>query len=142
MAINAVSRTEHVRSLPTFAEAASLIGLDPSGVSRAVKKLGIEPLLWGNREKHLAVADVFQLAIYANRRALEEVGGALLDCVQREHPEQADTIQAEIDAFFASLPEPKATPRDQFIAELRAGLPPEAAERAIEIYLDLASKTR
>jgi hypothetical protein len=142
MAINAVSRTEHVRSLPTFAEAASLIGLDPSGVSRAVKKLGIKPLPWGNREKHLAVADVFRLAIYANRRALEEVGGALLDWAQREHPEQADTIQAEIDAFFASLPEPKATPRDQFIAELRAGLPPEAAERAIEIYLDLASKTR
>jgi hypothetical protein len=142
MAINAVSRTEHVRSLPTFAEAASLIGLDPSGVSRAVKKLGIEPLPWGNREKHLAVADIFRLAIYANRRALEEVGGALLDWAQRERPEQADTIQAEIDAFFASLPEPKATPRDQFIAELRAGLPPEAAERAIEIYLDLASKTR
>jgi hypothetical protein len=142
MAINAVSRTEHVRSLPTFAEAGSLIGLDPSGVSRAVRKLGIEPLPWGNREKHLAVADVFRLAIYANRRALEEVGGALLDWAQAGHPEQADTIQAEIDAFFASLPEPKATPRDQFIAELRAGLPPEAAERAIEIYLDLASKTK
>jgi hypothetical protein len=142
MAMNAVSRSEHVRSLPTFAEAASVIGLDPSGVSRAVKKLDIEPLPWGNREKHLAVADVFRLAIYANRRALEEVGGALLDWAHRERPEQADTIQAEIDAFFASLPEPKATPRDQFIAELRAGLPPEAAERAIEIYLDLASKTR
>jgi len=142
MSINAVSRAEHVRALPTFAEAASLIGLDPSGVSRAVKKLGIEPLPWGNREKHLAVADVFRIAIHAKRLALEEVGGGLLDWAQREHPEQAEAIQAEIDAFFASLPEPKPTPRDQFIAELRAGLPPEAAERAIEIYLDFASKTK
>jgi len=142
MSIKTASRAEYVRALPTFAEAATLIGIDPSGVSRAVKKLGIEPLPWGNREKHLAVADVFRIAIHAKRLALEEVGGGLLDWAQREHPEQADAIQAEVDAFFASLPEPKATPRDQFIAELRAGLPPEAAERASEIYLDLASNTK
>ncbi len=142
MWIKDVSRAEHVRALPTFAETASLLGLDPSGVSRAVRKLGIEPLPWGNREKHLTVADLFRIAIDANRLALEEVGGGLLDWAQRKHPEQAEAIQAEIDAFFASLPEPQATPRDQFIAELRAGLPPEAAERAIEIYLDLASKTK
>jgi hypothetical protein len=142
MSLNAVSRAEHVRALPTFAEAASLIGLDPSGVSRAVKRLGIEPLPWGNREKHLAVADVLRIAIHANRLALEEVGGGLLDWAEGEHPEHADVIQAEIDAFFASLHEPEPAPGDQFIAGLRAGLPPEAAERAIEIYLGLAAKTR
>jgi hypothetical protein len=142
MSLNAVSRAEHVRALPTFAEAASLIGLDPSGVSRLVKKLGIEPLPWGNREKHLAVADVLRIAIHANRLALEEVGGELFEWAQQEHPDQAGEIRAEIDAFLASLPEPEPTPRDQFIAELRAGLPPEAAERAIEIYLGLAAKTK
>jgi hypothetical protein len=142
MSIDAVSRAEYVRALPTFAEAASLIGLDPSGVSRAVKRLGIEPLPWGNREKHLAVADVLRIAVYAKRRALEEVSGGLLDRAEREHPAQVEAIRAEIDAFFASLPEPEPTPRDEFVAELRAGLPPEAAERAIEIYLDLASKTK
>lgn len=144
MSIDAVSRAEHVRALPTFAEAAALIGLDPSGVSRAVKRLGIAPLPWGNREKHLAVADVLRIAAHAKRLALEEVGGGLLDWAEREHPDRADAIRAEIDAFFASLPEPEPTPRDQFIAEIRAGLPPEAADRAIEIYLDLdlASKTK
>jgi hypothetical protein len=142
MSIKAVSRAEYVRALPTFAEAASLIGLDASGVSRAVKKLGIEPLPWGNREKHLAVADVFRIAIHANRLALEEVGGGLLDWAEREHPEQADAIRADIDAFFASLPEPEPTPPERFIAELRAGLPPEAAESAIEIYLKLAANTK
>lgn len=140
MLSGSASRAEYVRARPTFAEAASLIGIDPSGVSRAVKRLGIEPLPWGNREKHLAVADVFHIAIHANRLALEEVGGGLLDWAERVHPDQARAIQAEIDAFFASLPEPKATPRDQFIAELRAGLPPEAAEQAIEIYLSLAER--
>jgi hypothetical protein len=134
MSTKTASRAEYVRALPTFAEAAVLIGTDPSGVSRLVKKLGIEPLPWGNREKHLAVADVFRIAIHANRRALEEVGGAMLDWAEREHLDQAEAVRAEIDEFFATLPEPKATPEDQFIAQLRAGLPADAAERAIEIY--------
>ena len=142
MSIDAVSRAEYVRSLPTFAEAATLIGVDPSGISRAVKRLGIEPLPWGNREKHLAVSDVLQIAVHAQRFALEEVGGRLLDWAEREHADQAETIRVEIDAFFAGLPEPEATPRDQFIAELRAALPPAAAERAIEIYVSLAAKTK
>lgn len=140
MSPDAIRRSERVRALPSFAEVASLIGLDPSGVSRAVKSLGIEPLPWGNREKHLAVVDVFRIAIHANRLALEEVGGGLLEWAERKHPDQAHAIQADIDAFFASLPEPKATPQDRFIAEVRAGLPPEAAERAIEIYLSLAER--
>jgi len=142
MSIDAVSRAEYVGALPTFAEAAALIGLDPSGVSRAVKRLGIEPLPWGNREKHLAVADVLRIAAHAKRLALEEVGGGLLDRAEREHSAQVAAIRAEIDAFFASLPEPEPTPRDQFIAELRAGLPPEAAERAIEIYRAHTAKTQ
>jgi len=142
MSIDAVSRAEYVGALPTFAEAAALIGLDPSGVSRAVKRLGIEPLPWGNREKHLAVADVLRIAAHAKRLALEEVGGGLLDRAEREHPAQVAAIRAEIDAFFASLPEPEPTPRDQFIVELRAGLPPEAAERAIEIYRAHTAKTQ
>jgi hypothetical protein len=142
MASSTASRADYVRSLPTLAEAATLIGQDPSSISRAVKRLGIEPLAWGNREKHLAVADVLRIAIHAKRFALEEVGGGLLDWAEREHPDQVDAIRAEIDAFFAALPERKAAPRDEFIAELRAGLPPEAAERAIEIYLGHAPKTQ
>jgi len=142
MSTAATRRAESVAALPTFAEAAALIMIDPSGLSRAVKALGIEPIPWGNREKHLAIADVFRIAIHAKRAALEEVGGGLLDWAEREHPDQVEAIRAEIDAFFASLPEPKPTPRDQFIAELRAGLPPKAAQRAIDIYLTLSSKTK
>ena len=108
-----------------------------------MKALGIEPIPWGNREKHLAIADVFRIAIHAKRAALEEVGGGMLDWAEREHPGQVGAIRGEINAFFASLPERQPTPPDRFIAELRAGLPPEAAEQAIAIYLNLrASKTK
>jgi hypothetical protein len=135
-------RAEYVAALPTFAEAAAFIMIDPSGVSRAVKALGIEPSPWGNREKHLAIADMFRIAIHAKRAALEEVGGGLLDWAEREHPDQADAIRAEIDAFFASLPERKAADPEELIADLRAGLPHEAAEQAIAIYLRLRAKTQ
>jgi hypothetical protein len=135
-------RAEYVAALPTFAQAATFIMIDPSGVSRAVKALEIEPIPWGNREKHLAIADVFRIAIHAKRAALEEVGGELLDWAEWEHPGQAEAIRAEIDAFFASLPERKPPPRDEFIAELRAALPPKAAERAIEIYLGHTPNTQ
>jgi hypothetical protein len=142
MVTQRANRSETVRSLPTLSTTAALIGIDPSGVSRAVKQLGIEPLAWGNREKHLAIGDVFRIAIHAKRAALEEVGGGLLDWAEREHPDQAEAIRAEIDAFFASLPERQPAPEDEFIKQLRAGLPPKAAERAIEIYRGFARKTK
>jgi hypothetical protein len=142
MSVQTMSRAEHVRGRPTFAETAVLVGIDPSGVSRAVKRLGIEPLAWGNREKHLAVGDVLRIAAHAQRAAIEEVGGGLLDWAEREHPDQADAIRGEIDAFFAALPEPQPTPKDELIERLRAGLPPAAAERAIEIYLGHARSTK
>src|SRR3954451_6680121 len=107
-------RAEYVAALPTFTEAAAFIMIDPSGVSRAVKALGIEPIPWGNREKHLAIHDVFRIAIHAKRAALEEVGGEMRDRAEREHPHQAEAIRGEIDAFFASLPERKPADPDEF----------------------------
>jgi hypothetical protein len=142
MSTRVTPRANYVRSLPTFAVAADLIGIDASGISRAVKRLGIEPVAWGNREKHLEVADVFRIAIHAKRAALEEVGGGLLDWAEREHPDQVEMVRAGIDAFFASLPEAKPADPDELIAELRAGLPPDAAEAAIAIYLNLRGKNQ
>lgn len=112
----ATRHDEYVAGLPTFADAAVLIMIDRSEVRRAVKTLGIEPIPWGNREKHLAIADVFRIAIHAKRAALEEVGGGLLDW---EHPDQVEAIRGDIDAFFASLPAPRAADPDELIADLR-----------------------
>lgn len=85
---------------------------------------------------------MLRIAANAKRLALEEVGGGLLDWAEREHPAQVAAIRAEIDAFFAALPELQATASDEFIAELRAALPPQAAERAIAIYRAHTAKTQ
>jgi hypothetical protein len=104
-------------ALLTFSEAAALIMTEPSEVARAVTALGIEPIAPDGGESRLAIADVFRVAIHVQRAALEEVGGSMLDWAEREHPDQAEVIRAKIDAFFATLAEPKPADR---MSSLRA----------------------
>lgn len=132
---------EQARALPTFSEAAAMIMTEPSGVARAVTALAIEPIATESGESRLTIADVFRIAIHAQRAALEEVGAGMLDWAEREHPDQVEPIRSEIDAFFAALPEPKAADPEEFIASLRAGLPSEAAEQAIAIYVGVRTNT-
>jgi hypothetical protein len=128
------TRSDYVRALPKLSDAAELIGLDASGVTRAIQRLGIEPLRWGGRDKHLAIVDILTIAASAQRASLEEVVGSLLDWGEREQPEHVEAFTAEIDAYFAALPAPKAQEPDAFIAELRAALPKRWAARAEEIW--------
>jgi hypothetical protein len=127
-------RADRVRSLPTLSQAAGFIGLDTGGMSRAVRALGIEPQRWGRRDKHLEVAQVLKIATVAQRASLEEVAGSILEWTEQAHPEALDQTTAEIDAFFAELPPPTATPADAFVAELRAALPPRWADKAEAIW--------
>ncbi len=103
-------------------------------MSRAVRALGLEPQRWGRRDKHLTVAQVLQVASVAQRASLEEVAGSVLEWTEQNHPDALEQTTAEIDAFFAALPPPAATPADEFVAELRAALPPRWAEKAEEIW--------
>jgi hypothetical protein len=137
-----LSRAAYIASLPTLANAATFIGQDPSGVSRAVQRLGIEPFAWGNRDKRLAIADVLRLAIYAKRATPEEVAARLLAWTDRYHLSRVETFKAEIDAFFAAAPEPQTRSDETFIAELRAALPEPWAERAEAIYRAHAANIR
>ncbi len=103
-------------------------------MSRTVRALGIEPQAWGRRDKHLEVAQVLQIARVAQRASLEEVAGSILEWTEQNHPDALKRTTAEIDAFFAELTPPLATPADEFVAELRAALPPRWAGKAEEIW--------
>jgi|SRR5580693_1731650 hypothetical protein len=133
-AVAARPRADRVRSLPTLSQAAGFIGLDTGGMSRAVRALGIEPQRWGRRDKHLEVAQVLKIATVAQRASLEEVAGSILEWTEQAHPEALDQMTAEIDAFFAELPPPTTTPAGEFVAELRAALPPQWADKAEAIW--------
>ena len=103
-------------------------------MSRAVRALGVEPQRWGRRDKHLEIAQVLQIARVAQRASLEEVAGSILEWTEQNHPEALAQTTAELDAFFAELPPPIATPDDEFVAELRAALPPRWADKAEKIW--------
>jgi hypothetical protein len=128
------ARAEAVRTLPTFQEAAELIEIHPSGITRAVAKLGIEPQLWGGVEKHVAVVDLLRIAAQAHRASVEEVAGGLLERASSD-PAHEEATRAEIERYFAEIHQPaQPAPADSFLAELREALPEQYAEQAERIY--------
>ncbi len=127
------ARADVVRALPTYQEAAELIEIHPSGITRAVARLGIEPQLWGGVEKHLQVVDVLRITAQARRATIEEVAGGLLERAAHD-PAQREAVQAEIDRYLAERQPAQPAPQDEFLAELREALPEKYAKRAERIY--------
>lgn len=103
-------------------------------MSRIVRSLDIEPQRWGRRDKHLEAAQVLQIARVAQRASLEEVAGSILEWTEQNHPDAVQQTTTEVDAFFAELPAPTATPADEFLAELHAALPTRWADKAEAIW--------
>jgi hypothetical protein len=128
------ARAEVVRTLPTYQEAAEMIEIHPSGITRAVAKLGIVPQLWGGVEKHLGVVDVLRIAAQARRASVEEVVGGLLERAAHD-PRREEAVRAEVDRYFAEVHSPaRPSPPDLFLLELREALPGKYAKQAEEIY--------
>jgi hypothetical protein len=138
MAHAPATRSEYVQALPKLSDAARMVGLDASGITRAIQRLEIEPLRWGGRDKHLEITDVLRIAATSQRASLEEVAGNLLTWAEEEHPEHVDAFTAELDAFFAALPAPTPREPDAFVAELRAALPKRWAAEAERIWREHA----
>jgi len=128
------ARADVVRTLPTYQEAAELIEVHPSGITRAVAKLGIVPQLWGGTEKHLAVVDVLRIAAQARRASVEEVAGGLLERTS-DDPARQEAVRAEIDRYFAEAHRSvQPASQNSFLAELREALPGKYARQAERIY--------
>lgn len=126
-------RADFLRALPTYQEAAELIEIHPSGITRAVAKLGIQPELWGGTEKHLRALDVLEIAAQARRASVEEVAGGLLERIAHDHA-QREAIRAEIDSYLAAREPAQPTPQEAFLAELHDALPRQYAKQAERIY--------
>lgn len=139
MAHAPATRSEYVQALPKLSDAARMIGLDASGITRAIQRLEIEPLRWGGRDKHLEIVDVLRIAATSQRASPEEVAGSLLTWAEEEHPEHVEAITADLDAFFTALPAPTPRGPDAFVAELRAALPQRWAAEAERIWRDHAA---
>lgn len=140
--IDTTTSSEYVRALPKLSQAAELIDISPAGITRGIGALGIEPLRWGRKEKHLTVADLLRLAVHLRRASVEEVAGGLLELVEQKAPNHLSAVSAEVDSFFDALPERRAVDSEGFIRELRDELPKKYADRAEEIYRRHALSTQ
>jgi hypothetical protein len=136
------TRAGYVRALPTLSRAAELIDISPAGITRGIEELGLDPIPWGRREKHLAVGELLRLAAHLRRASIEEVAGGLLEGIERDHPEQLGAVNAEVDRFFAVLPARHTSEPDEFLAELRAALPKRYAKQAEAIYRRHATSSK
>ncbi len=141
MATIDVTSSGYVRALPTLSRAAELIDISPAGITRGIEELGLEPVPWGRREKHLGVEDLLRLAAHLRRASVEEVAGGLQEDVERNHPEQVGAVNTEIERFFDSLPARRAEHPDRFVAELHQALPARYAKQAEAIYLRHAASS-
>jgi hypothetical protein len=142
MAVQTSPRVDAVRTLPTYQQAAELIEIHPSGITRAVAKLGIVPQLWGGVEKHLHVVDVLRIAAQARRASVEEVAGGLLE-LAADDPARQEAVRAEIDRYFAEIHHAaRPSSPDSFLAELHESLPGKYAKQAERIYRRYAASSK
>jgi len=141
MATIDVTSSGYVRALPTLSRAAELIDISPAGITRGIEELGLEPVPWGRREKHLDVEDLLRLASHLRRASVEEVAGGLQEDVERDHPEQVGAVNTGIERFFDSLPARCAEHPDRFVVELHEALPERYAKQAEAIYLRHAASS-
>lgn len=122
-------RADIVRSLPTLSEAAELIGIDPSGISRYIQRLQIEPLRWGGRDKHLRIEDTLRIASEAYRSSVKEVASGLEQLAARGGELRQVQVRQEAEEFLRGLPSPNS-----FVDELRQVMPERWAAQAEALY--------
>jgi hypothetical protein len=140
--IDTTVRPDYVRALPNLSQAAELIEISPAGITRGMEALGIEPLMWGLKEKHLDVGDLLRLAAHLRRASIEEVAGGLLELVGERAPDQLSAVSDQVDRYFDALPPRRPVDGAQFLAELREELPKRHAEQAEAIYRRHAESTQ
>jgi hypothetical protein len=119
-----------LQAYPTLRQAAKMIGVTPSSLSR--RSLAFEQ---AGREKRLAPSIVLELAAYYRKRDEYEVGGALVDYALEHAEEYAPQVEAEVDAYLRATTDRDAPlEADHFLAELRRSLSEDTYERVARIY--------
>ncbi len=115
---------------PTLTEAAGLLGLSASTLSRRDDLL-CERM--GERDKRIPVGEVMRLAVVYRKRSLGEVAADLISRARERSPGDAEHVQEEIERFFEQSEAP-ALSGGAFLAEAKRALPAELYEQVQRVY--------
>ena len=121
---------------PTLSQAANLLGVSPSTLSRR-QDVALESM--GERDKRVPVAEVLRLAAIFRRRAINEVAADLIDYARERAPTQASSVEGDVEHFFEQLEAPTVRERD-FLAEAKRALPRELYREVERAYRDGAGR--
>jgi hypothetical protein len=116
MTVQTLSYERDPAAFPTLSEAAEMIGVDKSTVSRA----DISVVQVGANKRVLPTA-LLTLAMTKRRRPVTQVAAALINYARAHAPDELDAVEREVEEFFASMRD-RGTPsisRDDFLDEAR-----------------------
>jgi hypothetical protein len=116
MTVQALSYERDPAAFPTLSEAAEMIGVDKSTVSRADISV-----VQAGANKRVLPTPLLTLAMTKRRRPVTQVAAALISYTRAHAPAELEAVEREVDEFFASIRE-HGTPsisRDDFLDEAR-----------------------
>lgn len=100
---------EVTEAWPTLRQAAQLIGISPSTLSRR-HDVGSQT---AGRYRRLSPISVLSLASHYRKSVLNEVAAALIDLAGDQAPEHVDAIERDVEAYFSKTPvQASLTPGD------------------------------
>lgn len=114
---------------PTLRQAASMIGVSPSALSR---HKGLMALRRGS-ELRIPPVEVMRLVRHYRRRTDYQAGGELIEYATRMAPDYADAVEVDVQAAFRGVPTSPSGP-DEFLAEAKRSLPAELYRQILAIY--------
>jgi hypothetical protein len=116
MTVQTLSYERDPAAFPTLSEAAEMIGVDKSTVSRA----DIDVVQAG-ANKRVLPTQLLTLAMTKRRRLVTQVAAALISYTRAHAPAELEAVEREVDEFFASVRgrETPSISRDDFLDEAR-----------------------
>lgn len=124
-------------AFPTLSEAAELIGVDKSTVSRADIAV-----VQAGPNKRILPGPLLTLALDKRKRAVTEVAAALISYTRTHAPAEVEAVEREIEEFFAALRgnAAPAVSRAAFLDEARRFLSDAEFERLERRYDEAAGR--
>ncbi len=119
-----------VRAYPALTEAAKIIGVSASTLSR--RNLDFEAA--GGRDKRLRPRVVLQQAAYDRRRPLREVAEDLVAYARTHAPDAVPAVKAEVERDLANLRVPDRLTVQELLQDLRKELPPGLYDKVARVF--------
>ena len=116
MTVETLSYERDPAAFPTLREAADLIGVDKSTVSRAEIRV-----VQAGANKRVLPSQLLALALEKRKRPLTQVAAGLVTYAREHAPGEVPAVEREVEEFFAALrgDSSPSISREDFLAEAR-----------------------